>query len=492
MRLYKRVKELLLPTQLIDKNLNIKLGFIMWSLLIFSYALFVVNWGFVTGLNGQGGNDPGILSSFFKDGDKPSSFEVQATNWAITLGRGFGSILIGWMIVKFTHKNSVVIALSLCLFAIPAPYMPSYALFVIFRTIFAIGGSTLMILFQPLVTAYFKQKTKGMLSSFSTWGYPIGAIIVLVPFAFNIESAKVVRSHWQLILLISSSLYLIPLILYLILGQRFDLYRSYVISLKEKHLKELVAKGLNYQRPTIKMFLRKKSTYKWAIFYGSWLIAVTLPFVTIRDQLPNLVLQIYNHKDVSIKEIRALALPIIALWLILFNGAIILAPYTVGLWNRLNARRKPFIITILLIGILLWIISILCFIFLVGPNLDKNAINKNIIPWSVSIPFLVLGFFAGLLLWGIQGVFLNNPHEIPENTSEKIAMQFGFIWGFGYFFFTMLLIIISLLEDFTNHNLAPWLWFSLTIIFTIIAPITWYFMSETKPGAPLIPKRKNQ
>lgn len=70
MRLYKRVKELLLPTQLIDKNLNIKLGFIMWSLLIFSYALFVVNWGFVTGLNGQGGNDPGILSSFFKDGDK--------------------------------------------------------------------------------------------------------------------------------------------------------------------------------------------------------------------------------------------------------------------------------------------------------------------------------------------------------------------------------------------------------------------------------------
>lgn len=129
-------------------------------------------------------------------------------------------------------------------------------------------------------------------------------------------------------------------------------------------------------------------------FYGSWLIAVTLPFVTIRDQLPNLVLQIYNHKDVSIKEIRALALPIIALWLILFNGAIILAPYTVGLWNRLNARRKPFIITILLIGIFLWIISILCFIFLVGPNLDKNAINKNIIPWSVSIPFLVLGFFC--------------------------------------------------------------------------------------------------
>ncbi|MFL1073741.1 hypothetical protein ACJOMS_04850, partial [Mycoplasmopsis synoviae] len=71
------------------------------------------------------------------------------------------------MRVKFTQKNSVVFVLSLYLFAIPAPYMPSYALFVIFRTIFAIGISILIILFEPLVTAYFKQKTKGMLSSFS-------------------------------------------------------------------------------------------------------------------------------------------------------------------------------------------------------------------------------------------------------------------------------------------------------------------------------------
>lgn len=104
--------------------------------------------------------------------------------------------------------------------------------------------------------------------------------------------------------------------------------------------------------------------------------------------------------------------------------------------------------------------------------------------------FYIFGFLKGLALWGIQGVFLNNPHEQPGSNPQKVGMQFSFIWGFGYFFFTLATIILSQIISIPNSGAIIWI-FVITA-FMLICPLSWFFIKETKPSAPLLPNFKNK
>ncbi|CRH24624.1 Uncharacterised protein [Chlamydia trachomatis] len=81
------------------------------------------------------------------------------------------------------------------LFGIIAPYSPTYAGFVIMRLLLAIGGTTMIVLVQPIVSAYFNNGQKAVISQFTPWFYPIGTIITLAPFAFDSSVSKAVSAY---------------------------------------------------------------------------------------------------------------------------------------------------------------------------------------------------------------------------------------------------------------------------------------------------------
>lgn len=271
-------------------------GFLMWSLLLMCYTLFIINWGLASGLNGTFGTDgdKGIINHYFDA--KPDGITTQAINWAITFGRGLGSIAIGWAIVKFTHKYAAIFALVLVLFAIPAPWMPNYALFIISRTLFAIGGTTLIILLQPVVSAYFLPKTKAKLSLFTTLGYPLGTVITLAPFLGDSFTNLSIINNWQIILTVTGLLFLVPVVLYIVFAQKFDTFEEF----KQKQLeikKEFEAKNGPMQKNSMLSLLKQKETYIWILFYGGWLVAVVMPFILARNALP--ALAGFSGKDVG-------------------------------------------------------------------------------------------------------------------------------------------------------------------------------------------------
>ncbi|CAC13921.1 HEXOSEPHOSPHATE TRANSPORT PROTEIN [Mycoplasmopsis pulmonis] len=451
-------------------------GWLMWALLVSAYTLFVINWGIAANLNravASNGEVIGTLPHFFPETKGAISKTVnQAVNWGITIGRGIGSLLIGWLIVKLTHKYATLISLVLALFAIPAPWMPDYWSFITFRTFFAIGGTTLIILLQPVVSAYFSAKTKGKISIFTTWGYPLGTIITLAPFLVSKDTTEALVRNWQIIYTVIGLLFLIPLITYAVLGQRFDTFQDFKEK-QEKIKQDFEAKGVKLETPSALSLLKQKETYIWILFYGGWLVAVVMPFIMARSNLPGLA-QVQEANADAIRRI-------ITIWLIFFHVAIILGPYTVGLWNKWNVKRKPFIVAVTLSGVVLWALAIVVFVYMVAP-LTAQGYNMGAAGWL----FFILGFLKGLLLWGIQGVFLNNPHEQEGSNPKKVGLQFSFIWGFGYFFFTFATIILSQLADIKGQGAIIWAVF--VTLFMLLAPISWLFIKETKPNAPILPK----
>ncbi|SYV95424.1 Uncharacterised protein, partial [Mycoplasma putrefaciens] len=88
------------------------------------------------------------------------------------------------------------------LFGIPALYMPGtnsgYILFLIFRTIMAIGGTMLTILFQPVAANFFSKKSKSIYSQISIAFFPLGSIISIIPFVFVSDGGGIeaLRNSW--------------------------------------------------------------------------------------------------------------------------------------------------------------------------------------------------------------------------------------------------------------------------------------------------------
>ncbi|MBG0730911.1 hexose phosphate transporter [Mycoplasma sp. 'Moose RK'] len=406
------------------KNINEKkptffTGFILWFLLVFAYVIFVVNWGFASaGLNGKAGVN-GILGHFFDSSSAPSPLFSQAVNWGITIGRGIGSVLVGWLIVKVSHKYAVILSLIFMLFGIAAPYSPTYAGFVILRTIFAIGGTMQIVFIQPIVSNYMNQRQKAVISQFSPFFYPIGTIITLLPFSgiLGEESLKIFVDNWQIVFLAIGLLTLIPLIGYLIFGTKFDLY-SAAIAQKSKEPK-----------PTLLGFLKQKDTWYWTILYGSWLVAVVFPFLfskPIFDRLIGGANGIFNQK--------------INTFLILFLCGIFVGPFSVGLISKFQLRRRGFINFVIVLGVFFYIFAAIIFVTKIGTDVANAKNYSDSWTWI----FLIFGFLMGVCLWGIQGVILNLPHEYPNSNPQKIGFQFGLIWGLGYTAFTIGTILTSM------------------------------------------------
>ncbi|AHH45242.1 hexose phosphate transporter [Mesomycoplasma bovoculi] len=455
------------------QSLTFSKGVILWALLAFAYLIFVMNWGFASaGLNGKAGLQVngylGYLGHFFPDAsDAPSSVVNRAVDWGITIGRAIGSILVGWLIVKVSHKYAVIISLVFMLFGIAAPYSPSYAGFIILRTILAIGGTMQIVLLQPVVARYMNQRQKALFSKLSPFFYPIGTIITLLPFVVGEKIKVEIQGQWQTIFLVISLLTLIPLIGYIILGAKFDLYP------------DAIAARQTAEPLSLFKFFKQKDTWVWALLYGSWLIAVVFPFALSKPLFHRFIGDTTNSYEEQIN-----------VFIIVFLAGMFVGPFTVGLISQYQLKRRAFIAGVIGFGVLMYILATITFIKGVATEVPGQY-------GGYSALFLILGLVMGTCLWGIQGVLLNLPHEYKGANPRKIGYQFGLIWGLGYAFWTIANIITGLVstppgvdiktDASASSNFATGA-YVLVIIFSLLAVGAIFLLKEPNPSYPSLAK----
>ncbi|AAT27529.1 hexose phosphate transporter [[Mycoplasma] mobile] len=441
-----------------SKNLTFKQGLLMWSILIIGYIVFIINWLMLGNLAGQGaidsnGNPIGWTAYFFGGIPENINLITQAVNYTITFMRGVGSLVVGYLIVKLTHKWAVVISLALLLMAIPAILMPSnvggFAGFIIFRMLLAIGGTTLIIYTQPIVAKSVPQKRKGIFTIFSTFGFSLATIIVAAPFlSLRIQ----LQTNWQFVSGITAATAFIPLVIYIIFGKNFDITSQVKLDQYDSTLYPTTGKEI----------IKEKQTWVWVLIYGAGLVLAVIPITDLfRQALVNLAPANLTNQANSAFSI----------FTIVYVSGVFLSPFTIGLWNSTNAKRKPFAIFIVSMIILAFILMFLGWRF-----------------GSVAT-FYVFGFISGWLVWSLQSITLQNPHERKGNTPKRIGIIFSFSWGFGYFFFTIINIILAAIVP-ENASLELWIGFViLFLIFSSLLGVGFLFAEETKPQGKIIPGR---
>ncbi|AIA29758.1 major facilitator protein [Mycoplasmopsis californica] len=450
-------------------------GIFIWLFISIAYLLFIANWGFGGYLTGKGISiegdktilNPGILGYFGINGND-SSFLLknQAANWGITIGRGIGSVAVALLLSKLFHKYTTIVALSLTLLGIPAQFLPSqpygYVLFLVLRTLMAIGGTMMIILTQPIVANFFTKKQKSVVSQFGIWFYPLGTIIAVLPFvvAHYTKANDVVMNNWKTILTTLSALNVIPLLVMIIFGSRFDAKKA-----QEEESMEKQESGLKL----LGVYFRKKATWAWTLLYGGWLCAVVLPTALSHVIFPKLA-EIAGNPAGEATHIRE--------WYIVFLAAVFVGPITIGLWSRFPLKRKWYIASVILLGISLYVLSMITYVW----GVSKGDITSRVI-------FYILGFLSGLSLWGIQGVMLNTPHEYKDNNPKTIGWMFSLIWGLGFIFFTLVLILINLVPIIAGGKFAVnniWM-YVIIIVASLISVIGLLMLKEPDPEANTFP-----
>lgn len=169
---------------------------------------------------------------------------------------------------------------------------------------------------------------------------------------------------------------MIPLIGYIILGTKFDLYPSNV------------AKRDKQEKLTLTTFFKQKDTWFWTILYGSWLVAVVFPFTFSKPIFHRLIGDssgIFNDK--------------ISVFLIFFLAGMFVGPFTIGLLSKYQLQRRKYISAVITLGVFFYVMATVVFVTKVGKNpLAAKTYNDG---WTWL--FLFLGLFMGICLWGIQG-----------------------------------------------------------------------------------------
>lgn len=433
------------------QSITFKRGILMWATLLLGYFLFVTAWfsaGYTEG-NGTIG-----WSQYFFGGTIPS-VTSQAVNYGITLARGIGSFLVGWAVVKFTHKWASLIALFLNAMAIPSILIgfaaggtAGYALFIFFRLFLAVGGTTLIVLLQPVIAKSISiPKIRSIIQSISPFGFNLGFIVMTVIFVDPMTAAFLrMGNNWFYFSLAFALLTLIPLVIYIISGVNFDVSP---------------ANAKTEKPPTMRSLLKEKNTIIWILVYSFWLVSAVMPLLGTNNTAnfgKNTVAGLANQSllDSLVGTLfegsgrGSLRL----VWAVLFVGGSFVGNFTIGRFSKTDHRRKPFYVTIMTLALVFWIISIV-----------------SVTQWSY-IPYLVSAFLMGVCLWGIQGPLLNNPYDFKGVSPQRVGIFFGIIWGVGYIIFTIVNIILAIIVD-----VSPAAYY---IVLTICIALVPVFLALTK------------
>ncbi|WP_371246301.1 hexose phosphate transporter [Mycoplasmopsis agassizii] len=437
------------------KSVEFKRGIIMWITILMGYFLFITAW-FAAGYT-QGNATMGWRPVFFGT-ETPDEVTTQAVNYIITLARGIGSFIIGWIVVKFTHKWAVLAAMTFLAMSILSITIGAavggqggYALFIIFRLLLAVGGTTLIILLQPVVAKSVKNpKTKAIMSSISPLGFNT-AFIVMTAFFIKPDTANFLITNWYWFSLIWALVTLVPLVTYIFIGQNFEIASG------------ASSDATTEKKATLGSVLREKNTWAWVLVYGLWLIAAVMPLNSL-NTTANTTLLADAHMGLLGATDGVTQGNLVRIWAITFVAGVYVGAFTVGRFSKTSARRKPFMIAITSLAALFWILSVV-------------VVNEV----ASVVPYFIFAFLMGVMIWGIQGPLLNNPYDFAGATPQKVGIFFGIIWGFGYTIFTGGNIILALINPKAGTGNAIAYYAVLTILISLL-PASLALTKESRPN----------
>ena len=431
-----------------DDKFSHKRMVFLWMIILSGYLLFIIQWYSIQNFA------PGYEKIIGKL-DEPALNAIP--NWTITLMRGIGSILAGWIIVKVGHKYSVIIALSLMVISFPfiiVAKIPigemvnnirpiNFSLFVIFRLFLAIGGTSL-ITYTNSIIAKMSQNKKSLFVNINAFGFNAGAFFANIFFVFGISKFVNNNDIWMWILLSFVFLVVILLILYIIFGVE-------VIE-KPTNITKFSDKKIGFRK-----LIKDSYTWKLGILFGCWLIvAIFMTSPTMRtfiEQSPanfNVLLK-WNQNHTIVTSLKDATLNTASnikigsgyewVWptfISCFVSGLIIGFFIITPFNKTIYKRKKFMAFIFVVGLIFAAISIMSGYF--GGYDNEIALTS----------FLFFIFLSGIFLWGIQPILLNHYQQQPQTTPEYAGVVSGMVWGLGYIFYTIIEIFLSISQSYVG------------------------------------------
>lgn len=412
-------------------------AFSMWFLLLLAHTIFIINWITVLRLEGSASSQSGWVYTFFGANQKGANDIItQAVSYTVSAVRGLISLIIGWIIVKISHKYAVIIAMILLSLALPAIFMPDFYLFIATRLLMALGGSMMIILMQPVISRFFNLSHKRILSLISVQGFVVGS---LVSFAFFLDEnfRIILLKNWKILAGVIGGLTFIPLIFYLILGRNFNL------NIKSVHHKTQLIKATTYLG-----IAQEPQTLIWSLWHGCWLVigVLTATFV------PSIFIKINPNLNNGFFKFG---------WRDLFGFIYFLGGlfgFVLSWFTKTKIRRRPLLILLAVIKLILFIIVII-------------SVSLTIF-WLLFTSAFVLAF----IIFGSHGIYLAVPHEYDGNNPRRLSIFFGYIWGFGYLIFTIVNILTAILLD---KVLSPWVAMGFIIFIFVLSIVLTTMIKES-------------
>lgn len=425
-----------------------------WSIIALGYVLFVAQWYAI------GYFRPAWTPAFGPVANNLLAFS--ATDWIITLGRGIGSIMAGFLLAKFGHKYAVMSVLGIM--ALSFPYIIiaqnaawnslsiaggspvasdgtavlGYSLFVIFRVFLGIGGTTLVTYGYSVIAKMPADKRPKFLGLNSAL-FSVGAILTNIFFTIpGVYKVLVQQAVWTSILSLLTASSIVLLVLYWIFGVE-------VLVRKQKQ-------DFKDNKVSIWQLLTNKSYLPFYTFFGiGLLIAVFVlsqPFRVLIEQSnanAQFLVQLNIEANTStFSNIVGFSTTkysfVFPLFTVVFAAGYFLSYFTTNKFLKTIFKRNQVASFLFGTGMVVLIVAT-TMIYLTGYG---NTVAL--------VFFFILAFIAGALIWGVQPIIFSIPLGLKETSPEFASKISALIWAIGYFSYTFYTASLSSIATYVNPN----------------------------------------
>ena len=450
-----------------SKDIGYKRLVLMWGMILIGYFLFVVQWYCISNFSSGYSSAVGSITS-------PALNSMP--NWTITLMRGIGSILAGWVLAKFGHKYAVIIVLSIMLISFPylivigvnnggglggmitdenGQYSPAtFGLFLVFRLFLAVGGTTL-ITYTNSVIAKMPVQSRPKYMTINQWGFNGGAFVANFLFCFGLGTVLNQWPTWIIILTILLVLIAVILVVYVLFGKE-------ILAPASKQSQAMQAQASFKDEVTFLGVFKQSYTWKMSTIFIVWLIAVVfINSATMRTVIENspanfqalVEWNLANGRDgTTLPVVTSMAAATLStansvivgsgynwVWptfICLFVAGFFVGQMVISPFSKTIFKRKFFISLMFILGFVFAAISIMCGYF--GGYGNGAALAF----------YLIFIFISGFFLWSVQPVLLSLYQQAPQSNPKYAGIISGLIWGIGYVGYTVCELSLSLIATY--------------------------------------------
>lgn len=382
-------------------------GLIMFFVLLIAYTCFAANWVAGSALGPQ-------ITEYFFHGQQVSSVVSQVVNYTITIARIFANFLAAIILIRWGVKKAATLGVFLIMFSLVAVWMPNYWLYTASRMVMALGASMVMVYMNPVVSRFIGREQKVLFSALITMSYNVGAFIVALLFAFWLTT---MNHNWQMTMSVLSGLSVLVFFVWLLVAKDFDTVSS--------------DDGATVMQYGYAQGIKDPFIWIFAMGFGGFLFLYVMSLTTYPAILPK-YLPLLNKGWVTLSV----------------AGGGIVGTFLGIIAGSGTRPRRPMCA---LFGLLMIMMMLAGFL-----SARYSALAAY-----------VFMFLSGFFMFGQYSIYLNMPHELPNMTPQRITIMFGIIWALGYFFYTLLNVLWSIVLDHFGWHSSMVFYFVLSSLYLL-------------------------